>query len=207
MDAIYDLLPGDVALRGVDEAYAAKQLHRVPEMRVVDRAAFILERCRGRNVLNVGCASGPLHEAIAQVARRVRGVDKDPCTHGDCLRADLDDPWCPDLAALWRLPGVEVVILGEVVEHLCNPGFLLSRLRQYFPEATILLTVPNAFAAAGREWLKRGYLNVNKDHTAWYCPRTLQTLLEKCGYAAEEWYWYGGHPRWAEGIIAVAKAG
>jgi 2-polyprenyl-3-methyl-5-hydroxy-6-metoxy-1,4-benzoquinol methylase len=181
----------------VSPEYAAKMLHAVPDAEVVDRAKFILERCKGQVVLDVG-ASGPMHEAIVKVAAKVYGIDRQD---GDgVVGIDLDDYH----AALPVFADVTRIVCGEVLEHLSNPGWFLKRLRDAYRCETII-TVPNAFAEAGRGQLKRGTEVVNRDHVAWYSYKTLSVLLERHGYAVKQFYWYGGQPYTSEGLIVVTE--
>ena len=178
--------------------YAQKQLHAVPKTTTVNRAEFLLERCRGQSVLDIG-ASGEMHEAIRSVATEYHGLDfvDKAGVHG----MDLDDVG----VQLPNFTGVNLVVCGEVLEHLTNPGHLLKRLwRQYW--ATMIVTVPNAFSDASRRWMQRGIENVNLDHCCWYSYHTLKALLCKSGYSMVEWHWYNGRPLYAEGLIAVCQA-
>lgn len=182
--------------------YAAKMLHPVPKATVTDRLQFILERCRGKRVLELG-ASGPAHVAIAKVAGELVAIDRED---GDgVVGFDLDD-----VRHLWLpiRPGAfapDVIVCGEVLEHLGNPGYLLTRLRKQFARVPVIVTVPNAYSAAGAHHMAQGVENVNRDHVAWYSYTTLTTLLARAGYAIETFHWYGGDPNDAEGLIVVAR--
>jgi hypothetical protein len=181
----------------VSPEYAAKMLHAVPDAPVVDRAKFILERCKGQVVLDVG-ASGPMHEAIVKVAAKVYGIDRQD---GDgVVGIDLDDYH----AALPVFADVTRIVCGEVLEHLSNPGWFLKRLRESYRCETII-TVPNAFAEAGRGQLKRGTEVVNIDHVSWLSYTTLRTLLQRHGYQINGFWWYNGQPYTAEGLIVVTE--
>lgn len=201
----------------IDPVYAAKMLHAVPDAQVVDRKAFILEWCKGRVVLDVG-ATGPLHDAIVKVASRVYGIirpgwfsQSEPYFTGDkdVVAFDLDDIRADELPKFpWPHPTddppVDLVVCGELLEHLSNPGWFLKRLRAAYRCETII-TVPNAFAEAGRGQLKRGIEVVNRDHVAWYSYKTLSVLLERHGYDIKGFWWYNGQPYTAEGLIVVTE--
>lgn len=180
--------------------YIAKMMHPVPESTVVDRAAFIIERCKGQRVLEFG-ASGWLHDKIRQIAAAYLGVDRQDAS--GVVGFDLDDVEQDALPDVNPFP--TIVVCGEVLEHLTNPGWFLQRLRaQYL--VPVLITVPNAFSSAAAKHIKDdGNENVNVDHVAWYSYRTLRTLLERYGYVIEEFYWYQGQPFTAEGMIVVAR--
>jgi 2-polyprenyl-3-methyl-5-hydroxy-6-metoxy-1,4-benzoquinol methylase len=195
-----DALRESLTQPAVSPDYAAKMLHAIPEATVVDRATFLLERVKGKRVLEFG-ASGPMHEAIIKASTIYVGVDRE--TDGICVTGfDLDD------VEQQTLPGYgvfDVIVCGEVIEHLSNPGHFLARLKRQYAGVPVIITVPNAFSEIGRKQLARGVENVNRDHVAWYSYRTLRTLLERVGYEIREFYWYNGEPRTAEGLIVVAE--
>lgn len=192
--------------------YALKMMHELPDAVTIDRAQFIISRAKDKAVLDIG-ASGALHEALKAAAKRVYAIDKP--AHGgtsmcvDRADFDLDDvtqaglpafPWGSDDG-----PAVELVVAGEVVEHLSNPGHFLKRLRSAYANVPVIVTVPNAFTVAGRKHMEDGVENVNLDHVAWYSWHTLKVLVERAGYTVREFYWYNGEPGFAEGLIFVLE--
>lgn len=197
------------SLGGPSTEYRAKQLHAVPESPVVQREPFILERCAGKVVLDIG-ASGPMHESIVRVASKCYGIEKpggpgmSDVVRGDTIEfIDLDDYH----QILPIFSGVEIIICGEVLEHLSNPGWFLTRLRKAY-NCPLIITVPNAFGEAGRRSLERGIENCNIDHIAWHSHRTIKTLLNRHGYGIIEFYWYGRNgqrPKFSEGLIVVTE--
>lgn len=179
--------------------YVRRMLHDVPDADVVDRAEFVTARCRDRAVLHVG-ASGELHRSILKCARQVCGLDREADPSAGVIAFDLDDV----AAELPRIDGAELVVCGEVLEHLGNPLHLLNRLRDAYPGVPVIVTVPNAFSEIARRHMQDGTENVNAEHCAWYSYRTLRTLVERAGYAVKEFHWYGaGKPGFNEGLIFV----
>ena len=190
-------------LSGPSKEYRDKQLHPVPRCKVVERVKFIVERCRNQRVLDIG-GSGHLYDRIHAVATEHWAVDH-PSMAGKLDRygvfyLDLD-------ATHAMLPNrqVDVVVCGEVVEHLTKPGHLLDLIRAEYT-CPVIITVPNAFSDIGRSHLERGIENVHYDHKAWYSYHTLKALLERHKFTIDEFYWYNGRPLFAEGMIAVASA-
>ncbi len=181
----------------VSAAYKAKQLHEVPAVPVVKRRDFILERAKGKVVLDVG-ASGPLHEALVKTAAKVYGLDRTAGPDVDAIDLDAYGVALPTHA------DVELVVCGEVIEHLSNPGWFLDRLRAGY-QCPVIVTVPNAFSASGLASLNSGIENVNIEHVAYYSYTTLRVLLERHGFRLTEWAWYNGHPKFAEGLIAIVE--
>jgi 2-polyprenyl-3-methyl-5-hydroxy-6-metoxy-1,4-benzoquinol methylase len=184
----------------VSEAYAKKQLHAIPEAKELDRVAFILEHVKGKRVLEFG-ASGPMHDAIVKAAKACAGVDREDAP--GVMGFDLDDVSRQDLPQSDE--PVDLIVCGEVIEHLSNPGWFLTRLKRQFSGVPVLITVPNAYAAGGIKSVQAGTENVNIDHVAWYSYRTLRTLLERAGYSMTLAGWYNGTPRLAEGLIVIAE--
>lgn len=179
--------------------YAAKMLHPLPETKVVDRTEFILALVKGKRVLDFG-ASGALHRDVMKVARAYLGVDRED---GLFVRGfDLDDV---TETLLPVFDDTEVILCGEVLEHLSNPGWFLTRLRAQYPGVPVLISVPNAFSTIAQSWLKKGFENVNEDHVAWYSPKTLSVLLERAGYTTGDLYYYNGHGPTSEGMIVLAE--
>lgn len=183
--------------------YDERMNHPIPVRPVVNRADFILTRCKNKVVLNIG-ATQPLQGMIEKSAKKAYGLDIDRNLSAACenfIYCDLDQihqDWA-------RLPDdVNLVVAGEVIEHVTNPGLVVRRLKEYGRPA--IITVPNAFSQAGIAHVRSGVEHVNGDHVAWYSYNTLKVLLEKCGYDMQEWYWYGPqgpHPQFSEGLIAV----
>lgn len=204
--ATLDALRGDLGKKetptnGASPEYAAKMFHPFPQWDVVKRPEFILARVKGQTVLDVG-ASGHMHQAIAKVAAKCYGWDRDdgPGVTG----IDLDDV----SIVLPAYPDVTIVVCGEVLEHLSNPGYFLDRLRRTYACRTII-SVPGAYSEAGRKCALQGIECVNPDHVSWYSPKTLTVLLARAGYRIVEAAYYNSRPiappQFAEGLVVVAE--
>lgn len=215
LDDLRAQLGGHAAL---SPAYREKMLHPLPTVPTVDREAFIVKRCTGKRVLEFG-ASGALTDQIQAVAAQYWGVDREDGLGGwrssRIIGYDLDDvsrPYVP--AGDFRVPddypgstleelvGPDILICGEILEHLSNPGHFLTRLKRQYAGVPLLVTTPNAFVRSA--WLEKGLECVNVDHVAWYSPRTLTTLLTRHGYTILDWACYNGTAPYAEGLIVVA---
>jgi 2-polyprenyl-3-methyl-5-hydroxy-6-metoxy-1,4-benzoquinol methylase len=165
---------------------------------------------RPRSILHVGCTDSPstiwrldtgtlLHEAICN---RLSGDDV------RVVGIDIDDEAISLLKA--RLPGLEIlhadahnlsatfgfgefdlVIAGDVIEHVPNPGLFLNSCRGVLKsDGRLLLTTTNAFGVI--RFLKSIAFHeaVHADHMAYYSPKTLKRLLEACGFIVVESGYY-----------------
>lgn len=187
------------------------EVERIPRIRLPGRPARIREELleeivRGKKVLHVGCTDSPftrsrhpagllLHERLRPLCSKLVGIDLD----ADAIQW-LAGQGVPDLhvADATKLGGFlesisfqpEVVLAGEVVEHLSNPGNFLEGLRAGIPRGCrLVVTVPSAFAYFGILQMLLGREKVHADHVSYYSYGTLKTLLERNGYQVE-----GVHP-------------
>lgn len=194
--------------------YWAKQVHTVEPSKVVDREDFLVKLCTGKTVLHVGC-TGALDAALRKVATKCYGIDSQKLDRPDFAQCDLDelgyngcgnaDGTCGE-NELPKFANAELIVCGEVLEHLSNPGHFLKSMKSIYPDAPVAFTVPNAFCESGAEWLlKRGRENVHKDHVCYYSVTTLTTLLKRAGYERTRHYWYKGKPYVSEGIVLLAR--
>ena len=191
MNAIYDLMTQQYHTT----AYKAKMLHAVPDAPVMDRAEYILQLCADKIVMDIGC-TGELHHGIEQVAAKCYGMDIVECPDvANFYQVDIDHT-----DSLPMPEDVQLVVAGEVLEHLSNAGHFLDMLHAY--DCDVIITTPNAFSEAGRYSLLKSQIeNVNVEHVAWYSWHTLKVLVERHGFEIVEWLWYNGKPLTAEGLI------
>lgn len=196
MNAIYDLYD-EVAEYGNQPAeWYEKMVHKIPSAPVFDRAEYLTKAARNKVVLDVG-ASGPMSFKLQDVAAEYHGIGIDDNPGFDnYYQLNIDHAshhdW-PEIAEL------DVVIAGEILEHVSNAGWLLAQL--YLYDRPIIVTVPNAFSIGGLNYLRKGIECVNGEHVAWYSYQTLRTLVRRHGFRVLLWGWYNGKPLTAEGII------
>lgn len=158
-----------------------------------NRLDLIKRACKGKRVLDVGCAGEEtpyghplwLHGHICEVASSVLGIDNDPRSVAqirragyNVVRADAEDF---DLGEHF-----EVIVAGELIEHLSNPGkFLASAARHLSKRGKLVLTTPNLHSAF---LLKEKFFH-SKDsekHALGFTPGLLRNLLEYNGWKVEQ---------------------
>jgi predicted TPR repeat methyltransferase len=183
-------------------------MERVPRIRLpyhapVIREDFLIDLCRGKKVLHVGCTDYPytqqkhasgllLHERLRPNCARLVGIDLDSASIAWLSQQGIPDLYVADATRLSGfLEGLnfepELVIAGEVVEHLSCPGDFLQGIRRAMTsKAQLVITVPNAFAYFGIVQMLLGREKVHPDHVAYYSYGTLRELLRRHGFEAEQ---------------------
>lgn len=145
----------------------------------------------GRSVLDLGCASGYrrpdwLHGALSEVASEIVGVDLDTEAVA-AIRERGHDLVESDVADLDLGRTFDVVVAGELIEHLVCAGSLFDTARRHLvPGGALVVTTPNAFAASNFVYRLRPPARVNADHTCWFCETTLRQMVDKCGFRVDE---------------------
>jgi SAM-dependent methyltransferase len=181
-------------------------VHRVPRARLVDRLATLRATVRGRRVIDLGFVDEGqmrakrgrgtwLHGVVAAEARELVGVDADAAGVAEARTlgfaawtADVEDE--ESLASL-ALEPAEVVVAGELIEHLDRPGAFLDAVKQLLaPRGALVLTTPNAHALTNVLGALLGRELVNPDHVAWFSWRTLETLLARHGFRVDSVDYY-----------------
>lgn len=145
----------------------------------------------GARVLDVGCSSGYLARALVARGCTVVGIERDPlaaATARDvCETVLVGDVETMDLA----LPAgtFDVILCGDLIEHLHDPDGLLVRLRPLLAQGgTLVLTTPNVANWAMRlgllvgrwRYTERGILD--RTHLHLFTRATLVETVQRAGY-------------------------
>jgi 2-polyprenyl-3-methyl-5-hydroxy-6-metoxy-1,4-benzoquinol methylase len=135
----------------------------------------------GRRVLDLGCRDGALTEAYA-VGNEVVGVDADREALAEAERrgiethwADLDQPLAFDDASF------DVVVAGELLEHLRDPASLVTQIRRVLrPGGMFVASVPNAYRVKGRlRFLFGRAPESDPTHLQMFSPGDVRALLAR----------------------------
>ena len=219
------------------------------EFELVQRLDLITKLCSGKKVLHLGCTNHPytqqaiesemlLHFELDKVATELYGFDYDQegidvlaaLGSKNLYRADLENLGDVEIDETF-----DVIIAGEMIEHLNNPGLFLQGIKRLMNKNTALvITTVNAYC--GMRFFLYGVKGkggknepVHPDHVAYYSYSTLKLLLERHHLNISEFMFYdlgNEHrpqnrkilnfindacvkfaPQWADGVIAVCKLG
>lgn len=171
----------------------------------VNRGDFIVERVRGKRVLDCGVVGLTLHDdeervngigeslhwRISVAAREAVGIDNSPLVKEIARRNPslaLIEMAVEDAAsALKGAPRFDVVILGDLLEHVSNAGLALDAIRSVLGDGgEIVVTCPNAFSGPGFLRFLLGRYREGDDHVASYSKWTLGNLLARHGFLVRE---------------------
>jgi SAM-dependent methyltransferase len=223
-------MPSDAAPLWVSRLPSLHRLRTRPAL--VDRVSWLEDIAASKSVIHLGfldvervedkrTAGVWLHERLSASARQLVGVDLDPVgvaaareSGYDAYACDLEDPHAVESL---RIAPAEVVIAGELIEHLDCPGRFLDAAKPLVGEGgRLVLTTPNAVsltsflvALSRREW-------TSPYHVGMYSWRIMATLLERHGWRMSDLlYYYRGkrtgpeasaNPTLAAGFNAYERA-
>lgn len=174
--------------------------HSIPRV-LVDREVYILQNCSGKRVLHIGCINyasfenwvesrGSLHKRIEQVATELVGIDNAAeAVELARSRYGMRNIHVADAQHLETLKKgtFDVVVAGEVLEHLPSPGSFLNSVHTVLKQdGSLIVTTTNAFCLRRFLGIPFGKESVHVDHLAYFSHRTLQRLAEVCGYSVVE---------------------
>jgi SAM-dependent methyltransferase len=190
-----------------------EMVHKLPPARVVDRIEYLSGLARGRRVIHVGFVDSGyedmqaeagtwLHQHLADVAASLVGIDVDEAgvarAKAQGFEAYVADGREPDVLASLGIEPAEVLIAGEVIEHLDDPGSFLDGLHGLLaPGGLLVLTTPNASGLLNGFAAMAGAEINHPDHVILFSWRTLTNLLGRHGWE---------HVRTATYVPAVKQA-
>lgn len=177
--------------------------------RTTNRISYLLDVCRGKQVLHVGCADAPdtkrklddgtlLYPMIEKVAALQYGIDLS-CDGIQMLKkrgynnvavADVEEIESQNPFAQIDF---DVVLAGEILEHLSNPGLFLDGVRPLLkrPSSRLVLTTVNAYCAYRFLYtLLTTREAVNTDHVYYFSRSTLTELVTRHRYEVEDFRFY-----------------
>lgn len=176
----------------------------------VVREEWLVQRAAGRRVTHVGFVDYPLleskvhsgdwlHARLADVATSIVGIDVDlqGVEWADRLGFEayaVDASSRREIERLGVAPA-DLVIAGEVIEHIQAPGHLLDAMHTLCkPDGRLIVTTPDAYRLLNfLVPLTRREL-VHPDHVAWHSPSTLRRLLETNRWRVETFVYYQNRP-------------
>lgn len=126
-----------------------------------------------------------LHDHLRRNFDTVIGIDKDKSSVEELQKTGLNIH-AGDIEKIQLDESFDSVVLGELIEHLENPGMAIANVHNLLADnGALILSTPHPWAITHVIAGWRGSLSPNKDHTTWYGPNTIQQLLESHGFEVE----------------------
>lgn len=162
---------------------------------VTDRCNYIPTLVRGLRVLDIGCVEHNLenrkrehwlHDRLVKSAASVLGLDYE-ADQIEQMKREGYNVIAADATNFSLSKEFDVIVAGEIIEHLLNPGLFLQCARRHLaPNGILIMTTPNANCLIYfLENLILGHEIDNPDHVAMYSPTTISLLLKKSGFAVD----------------------
>ena len=136
------------------------------------REEIIKSYVRGKDVLDVGSVGQTVHyslwEDIKSVAGSLTGIDIMPSDAEDVIQGNME-------TYLFDRK-FDVIVMGDVIEHVDNQGLLLDNARKHLvDDGLLIITTPNA------KW-PTVFVPNNPTHTLWHDRSTLGVILGRHGF-------------------------
>lgn len=160
--------------------------------------SFLLDMVgSNKRVLDVGCDTGYLGEALTALGNKVWGFEISAETAAiarermiDCAVGDLEQG---SLSDAFEPHSFEVVIFGDVLEHLRDPLPVLRGARDLLtPGGSVLVSTPNIAHGDVRLALLKGQFRYNKlgildeTHTRFFTAESLVTFARDAGFVVAD---------------------
>jgi len=175
--------------------------------RYLNKKDWFVPLVKGKRVLDIGCVSHEvgntlkpnwLHGILKQHAETILGLDKLEneteqlrklgynIEHGDAESFHFDKKF-------------EIIVAGDILEHLSNPGnFLQSARASLTSNGLLLITTPNPFTLPRMiRFILLNSVGGNEEHTMWFTRKFLSQLAKRyqfrvksISYIDDIYQWY-----------------
>lgn len=166
------------------------------------REKIIAEYVKGKDVLDIGSIGQSdeylLWNEIKIFSRTLIGVDLPNSIDTakkkfgvSVFRNENDNIVYGNMESINLNLKFDVVIAGDVIEHVSNPGLFLENIKRHLrQDGHLVITTPNA------KW-PTILFRPNSTHVLWHDIYTLRTLLKRHGFKINYFrYYYGNKPNY-----------
>ncbi len=180
------------------------------KIEIVERAEYIKSICGGKKVLHLGCTNYPytdsslknndlLHLELLKVSSQLYGFDFDQRGLDILSSLNIENLYQADLEHLENVELIEtfdVIIAGEIIEHLSNPGLFLRGIKRFMnPQTILIITTINAYGGLRfLQYALRGKGGssepVHPDHISYYSYSTLNLVVKRENLNVKKFLFY-----------------
>lgn len=179
--------------------------YRLDNIAFVDRVSHIQDLCKDKKVLHLGATDAPetidavknnrlLHLKIKEVSSSLVGLD----INAEMIKwlsqnQQIDNIRYGNIEFTEDYPqeDFDIVVAGEIFEHLSNQGKALDAIKATItPTTKLIITVPNAYSLKGFIRAVTKEELIHPDHTLHHSPYTLKSLLKRHGFIIQSYFSY-----------------
>lgn len=160
---------------------------------------FVLSQQKDARILDVGCGCGANARAIRSLWPAVRVIGIEPNEGAAAAARDACDSVFHGALEEWistvgdDAPGVDVVLLSDVLEHIADPVAWLRWMASLpqLKNATWIISVPNFGVWYNRLRTLAGSFDYawsglyDRTHLRFYTRKSIRRLLEYCGFEVQ----------------------
>lgn len=198
-----------------------------------ERFDIIRDICRGRVCLDVGMVGNLQHHLqqpekwvfhhVLQVSRELVGLDLEANALAVLRAKGYRNLVCANAERFALRKRFDVIVAGEIIEHVDNPGAFLTSCREHLaPGGLLVMTTPNTFSVNNlAKGLIFGRVALFHEHVNAYTTELLAELLRRHGLRVTRAEYFTERnpglknrvfrllsrlrPTWAEGLLIVAS--
>jgi len=180
-------------------------IHNIGRRRVVIRDDEVLRISSSKKILHIGCADFPytlmqgdnlLHKKLSEVTdiNNLWGLDISEKGCKLLREMGFNNIFTGNIekfSSEFKSQSFDIILAGEVIEHVANPGSFLASLASIMTTKTeLLLTTVNVSSLKTFIFAMLRKEKVHPDHNFYFSYWTLKHLLEKCFLDPFEIYYY-----------------
>lgn len=174
----------------IKEHYEGVTGYRPSQSRARRTQELIADLPKGSRILDIGCGDGTFGASLKDAGMTVHGCDISESAIA-LAKERLDGATVIDVESdgLSVLGSFDVVIAGEVIEHLFKPDVFLKNIQHILaPAGSLIITTPNFLVFSNRVRMLFGHFEYEKTgffdegHIHFFTRPALHKALARAGY-------------------------
>ena len=170
----------------------------------LNRDDFLVKIVRGKKVLHLGCVGSTLSSLETRVDFAKNSLHYKLSNAADVIGIDYSEDVVTEYKKLGVFDNIKVgnvekldqldltdkfdlIIAGDIIEHLSNPGLMLDGIKKFCNNNTeVVITTPHAFGLANFLRFTQGKYKDGPDHVMTFNIDNIKNLLQRHGYEIVE---------------------